>query len=88
MRDSSPVPSTAISPPSTSETKERGGLDFRDYQELKNGIHRYLLNKVELEKVAAEPDERTRSQVLAVIQNLVRLISERGSAILRQRQVQ
>jgi pilus assembly protein CpaF len=46
-------------------------LDFRDYQELKNGIHRYLLNKVELEKVAAEPDERTRSQVLAVIQNLV-----------------
>jgi len=46
-------------------------LDFRDYQELKNGIHRYLLNKVELEKVAAEPDDRTRSQVLAVIQNLV-----------------
>ena len=71
MRDSSPVPSTAISPPSTSETKERGGLDFRDYQELKNGIHRYLLNKVELEKVAAVPDDRTRSQVLAVIQNLV-----------------
>jgi pilus assembly protein CpaF len=60
-----------ISPPSTSETKERGGLDFRDYQELKNGIHRYLLNKVELEKVAAVPDDRTRSQVLAVIQNLV-----------------
>jgi pilus assembly protein CpaF len=46
-------------------------LDFRDYQELKNGIHRYLLNKVELEKVAAVPDDRTRSQVLAVIQNLV-----------------
>ena len=46
-------------------------MDFRDYQELKNGIHRYLLNKVELEKVAAEPDDRTRSQVLAVIQNLV-----------------
>ena len=46
-------------------------MDFRDYQELKNGIHRYLLNKVELEKVAAVPDDRTRSQVLAVIQNLV-----------------
>jgi pilus assembly protein CpaF len=46
-------------------------LDFRDYQELKNGIHRYLLNKVELEKVAAVPDDRTRSQVLAVIQNFV-----------------
>jgi pilus assembly protein CpaF len=71
MRDSSPVPSSAISAPSTSETKERGGLDFRDYQELKNGIHRYLLNKVELEKVAAVPDDRTRSQVLAVIQNFV-----------------
>jgi pilus assembly protein CpaF len=74
MRDSKPSSidsDQSTSPPSTSETKERGGLGFRDYQELKNGIHRYLLNKVDLEKVAAVPDDRTRSQVLAVIQNLV-----------------
>jgi pilus assembly protein CpaF len=52
-------------------TKTYGGLDFRAYQELKNGIHRYLLNQVDLEKISAAPDDRTRSQVFAVIQDVV-----------------
>jgi pilus assembly protein CpaF len=52
-------------------TKTYGGLDFRAYQELKNGIHRYLLNQVDLERISAAPDDRTRSQVFAVIQEVV-----------------
>jgi pilus assembly protein CpaF len=52
-------------------TKTYGGLDFRAYQELKNGIHRYLLNQVDLERISAAPDDRTRSQVFAVIQDVV-----------------
>jgi pilus assembly protein CpaF len=46
-------------------------LDFYVYQDLKIAIHRYLLNKVDLEKVAAVPDDRTRAQVFAVIQDVV-----------------
>jgi pilus assembly protein CpaF len=63
------VPSTATNPPSR-DAKKYGGLDFRVYLDLKNAIHRYLLNKVDLEKVAA-PDHQTREQVLAVIQDAV-----------------
>src|SRR5512143_473306 len=53
------------------EPKKRGGLDFRVYQELKTGIHRDLLNKVDLEKVATQRDDRTRRQVYAVVHDLV-----------------
>ncbi len=61
----------AINPLVSGETKKRGGLDFRVYQEMKTEIHRDLLNKVDLEKVATVRDERTRRQVFAVIQDLV-----------------
>jgi pilus assembly protein CpaF len=57
--------------PSTNESKRRGGLDFKVYQELKTEIHRDLLNKVDLEKVATVRDDRTRRQVFAVVQELV-----------------
>ena len=58
--------------PSTSDDpKKYGGLDFQVYQELKIAIHRYLLNKVDLEKVASVPDDRTRAQVFAVIQDVI-----------------
>jgi len=53
------------------ETKKRGGLDFRVYQEMKTEIHRDLLNKIDLEKVATVRDERTRRQVFGVIHDLV-----------------
>src|SRR5213592_3525134 len=53
------------------EPKKRGGLDFKVYQEMKTGIHRDLLNKVDMERVATFRDDRTRRQVLSVIQELV-----------------
>ncbi len=60
-----------MNPPASGDSRKYGGLDFRVYQELKSGIHRYLLNKVDLERVATVPDDRTRSQVFAVIQDVV-----------------
>jgi pilus assembly protein CpaF len=61
-----------LSNPSTSgDAKPFGGLDFHSYQGLKIAIHRYLLNKVDLERVASVPDDRTRAQVFAVIQDVV-----------------
>jgi pilus assembly protein CpaF len=61
----------SVNPLISGETKKRGGLDFRVYQDLKTGIHRDLLNQVDLEKVATQRDDRTRRQVFAVIQELV-----------------
>jgi pilus assembly protein CpaF len=53
------------------EAKKRGGLDFRGYQEVKIGLHRELLDLVDLEKVATQRDDQTRRQVYAVIQELL-----------------
>ena len=61
----------SINPLISGETKKRGGLDFRVYQDMKTGIHRDLINKIDLEKVATQRDDRTRRQVFAVIQELV-----------------
>jgi pilus assembly protein CpaF len=73
MGDFNPVTTTpvAFNPLIPGEPKKRGGLDFRVYQDLKTGIHRDLLNKVDLEKVATQRDDRTRRHVFAVIQELV-----------------
>src|SRR5881394_4230414 len=71
MADFNPVISSGANPLLPGEPKKRGGLDFRVYQDLKTGIHRDLLNKVDLEKVATVRDDRTRRQVFAVIQDLV-----------------
>jgi pilus assembly protein CpaF len=71
MPDFNPILATTSNPVITGEPKKRGGLDFRVYQELKTGIHRDLLNKVDLEKVATLRDDRTRRQVFAVIHDLV-----------------
>src|SRR5436309_95195 len=62
---------TTAVPPLAGEDKKRGGLSFKVYQELKSTVHRDLLNKVDLEKVAMSRDERTRAQVLIIIQDLV-----------------
>src|ERR1019366_2755838 len=53
------------------EARKRGGIDFRVYLNLKIGIHRELLNYVDMQKVATQPDDHTRRQVYAVIQELV-----------------
>src|SRR5512140_2339082 len=52
------------------ETK-RTGLSFKEYQELKSGVHRDLVSRVDLERVATQRDEFMRGQVLSVIQDLV-----------------
>lgn len=56
---------------SPSEDKKRSGLSFQDYQSLKSSVHRDLLSKLDLEKVATVRDSRIRAQVLVVIQDLV-----------------
>src|SRR6266849_5280393 len=50
---------------------KRTGLSFKEYQELKSSVHRDLISRVDLERVATVRDERTRAQALAVIQDLV-----------------
>src|SRR5579871_682215 len=65
------VPATAINPSISAEAKKLGGLDFHVYQEIKNGIHRELLDQIDFEKVFTVRDERTRRQVFGVIQELV-----------------
>src|SRR5438552_18670306 len=50
---------------------KRTGLPFKEYQELKTGVHRDLISRVDLERVATQRDEYTRGQVLSVIQDLV-----------------
>ena len=65
------VPSGAVVAVPVADNGKRAGLDFKVYQELKSSVHRDLLNKVDVEKVATMRDERTRSQALAVIQDLV-----------------
>ena len=50
---------------------KRTGLSFKEYQELKSSVHRDLISRVDLERVANQRDERIRSQVLSVIQDLV-----------------
>src|SRR5436853_3903263 len=62
-------PSTVGIPPA--DDRKRAGLSFKVYQDLKSTVHRDLLNKVDLEKIATVRDERTRSQALVVIQELV-----------------
>ena len=66
-RISPPLPN----PPASGDPKRNGALDFHVYQELKNAIHRYLLNKIDLERVDAVPDDQTRSQVYTVVQHAV-----------------
>src|SRR6266852_5919336 len=56
---------------SMGDERKQSGLNFKVYQELKSAVHRDLLNKVDLERIATVRDERTRAQALAVIQDLV-----------------
>ena len=49
----------------------RTGITFKDYQDLKSSVHRDLISRVDLERVANQRDEYTRGQVLSVIQDLV-----------------
>lgn len=50
---------------------KRTGLSFKEYQDLKSSVHRDLISRVDLERVANQRDDQTRGQVLSVIQDLV-----------------
>src|SRR5437879_193361 len=65
------VPSGAVVAVPVADNGKRAGLNFKVYQELKSSVHRVVWNRNEGEKVATMRDERTRSQALAVIQDLV-----------------
>jgi pilus assembly protein CpaF len=70
---------------SLGEENKRGGLSFETYQELKSSVHRDLLTKVDLEKVAAGRDDRIRGQVLAVIRDLVANLKNPMNAAEKER---
>jgi len=57
--------------PAVGSEVKRTGLSFKEYQELKSTVHRDLISRVDLERVANQRDEGTRAQVLSVIQDLV-----------------
>jgi pilus assembly protein CpaF len=65
---SAPISSAGLAV--ATDTK-RTGLSFKEYQELKSSVHRDLISRVDLERVATQRDEYTRGQVLSVIQDLV-----------------
>jgi pilus assembly protein CpaF len=67
------------------EDKKKAGLPFKAYQELKSSVHRELLNKVDLERVASMRDGRIRGQVFAVIQEMVAAIETPMSSTERER---
>src|SRR5438067_8670434 len=63
----------------------RTGLSFKDYQSLKSGVHRELISRVDLARVANQRDERIRAQVLTVIQDLVASLTTPLSGRERER---
>jgi pilus assembly protein CpaF len=67
------------------EDKKKAGLSFAAYQELKSSVHRELLNRVDLEKVATLRDARIRGQVFSVIQDLVANLNTPMSGTERER---
>src|SRR5437868_5070329 len=79
-----PTPS-GVRPLPMGDEKRQSGLTFKVYQELKSSVHRDLLNKVDLERVATVRDERTRAQALAVIQDLVASLQTPMSGRERER---
>lgn len=64
------VPPISITASPPDKVKAQGGSDFV-YLELKNVIHRYLLSQIDVEKISGAPDDRTRAQVFAAVQEIV-----------------
>ena len=76
---------SAGAPPLSEEKKKKAGLPFKAYQELKSSVHRELLNRVDLEKVAMLRDGRIRGQVFAIIQDLIANLNAPMSGPERER---
>jgi pilus assembly protein CpaF len=58
---------------------------YKSHQELKTGLHRDLLNKIDLEKLTSLQDVRARNQVQAVIYDLIGAANVPLSAAERER---
>src|ERR1700758_3784865 len=71
MGEFNSITAQGIAATATAAETKRTGLPFKEYQELKTGVHRDLISRVDLERVATQRDEYTRGQVLSVIQELV-----------------
>src|SRR5262249_11222545 len=69
--DRNPANLAALNAARTAEKKRGGALGFQEYQELKSSVHRDLLAKVGLEKVANRGAARMCVQVFIIIQDLV-----------------
>lgn len=67
------------------DERKKAGVPFKVYQELKTSVHRELLNKVDLERIASMRDGRIRGQVFAIIQELVSALDTPMSATERER---
>src|SRR5215831_18386047 len=65
---SAPITSAGLA---TAPEAKRTGLSFKEYQDLKTSVHRDLISRVDLERVANQRDEYMRGLVLSVIQDLV-----------------
>lgn len=63
----------------------RGIVGAKAYQEIKSGLHRDLLAKVDLEKLSYLQDTRARQQILGVIQDLVAALDTPLSMIEKER---
>jgi pilus assembly protein CpaF len=77
-----PADGTQVTP--IREERKKAGISFKAYQELKSSVHRDLLNKVDVEKVAMVRDGGMRAQVFSVIQGLVANLSTPLSARERE----
>jgi pilus assembly protein CpaF len=64
---------------------KKAGIPFKIYQELKSSVHRELLNKVDLERVASMRDARIRPQVFSIIQEMVSVLDTPMSSTERER---
>ena len=52
------VSSLSVAAVPIADNGKKAGLNFKVYQELKSSVHRDLLNKIDVEKVATVRDER------------------------------
>ena len=71
MSETKPAAPAAPSASGLDKAGRASKTDFSAYQELKIGIHRDLVHLIDLEKIGAIPDDRTRRQMLATIQELI-----------------
>lgn len=71
--------------PRLSDQVKAAGLTPKAYQELKSGVHRDLLSRVDLEKLMDLRDGRARAEIFSIIQGLVKNLNTPLSGMERER---